>query len=86
MKEFGSLLKKVFVSLNRDNLERESILFTLKNTAGITLTSSNIFIKDGVLEITANPTIKNEIKIKEERILNELRKEHNLSYSRVLYK
>lgn len=86
MKEFNSLLKKLYIALNKDTLERENVLYTLKNSAGITLTTGDIFIKDGVLEISASPTVKNEIKLKEEAILNSLKSGFNLSYSRVLYK
>jgi hypothetical protein len=86
MKDFGSLLKKVYASLNKDTLERENILYTLKNTTGVTLTSSDVFIRDGVLEISASPVIKNEIRLKEDAVLNTLKNSYNLSYSRVLYK
>ncbi len=86
MKEFGTLLKKLYSSLNRDVLERENILYTLKTTTGITLTSSDLFIREGVLEISASPVVKNEIKLKEEAILEALKNSYNLSYSRVLYK
>jgi hypothetical protein len=86
MKEFGTLLKKLYSSLNRDVVERENILYTLKNTTGITLTSSDLFIREGVLEISASPVVKNEIKLKEEAILEALKNSYNLSYSRVLYK
>lgn len=86
MKDFKSLLKKVYESLNKDTLERENVLYALKNSTGVTLTSSNVFIRDGVLEITASPVVKNEIKLKEEAILSTLKNSFNLSYSRVLYK
>jgi hypothetical protein len=86
MKDFASLLKKVYASLNKDTIERENVLYTLKNTTGVTLTSEDVFIRDGVLEINASQVVKNEIKLKEEAILNTLKNSYNLSYSRVLYK
>jgi hypothetical protein len=86
MKEFSSLLKKLYSALNKETVERENVLFVLKNNAGITLKSGDIFIKDGVLEICASPTVKNEIKLKEEAVLSSLKTAFNLSYSRVLYK
>jgi len=86
MKDFPTLLKRIFKALNKDTLERESVLFELKNNAGVTLSPENIFIREGVLEISASPTVKNEIKLKEELILNTLKNGHNLSYNRVLYK
>ena len=86
MKEFGTLLKKIYASLNKDVLERENILYTLKTTTGITLTSSDLFIREGVLEISASPVVKNEIKLKEQAILEALKSSYNLSYNRVLYK
>ena len=86
MKDFSLLLKKVYASLNKDTQERENILYTLKNTTGVTLTSSDVFVREGVLEISASPVIKNEIKLKEDAILNTLKTSYNLSYSRVLYK
>lgn len=86
MKDFTTLLKKVYASLNKDTLERENILYTLKNTTGVTLTSSDVFVREGVLEISASPVVKNEIKLKEDTILNTLKTSYNLSYRRVLYK
>jgi hypothetical protein len=86
MKDFGSLLKKIYTSLNKDTLERENILYTLKNTTGVTLTSSDVFVREGVLEISASPVVKNEIRLKEDAILNTLKNSYNLSYSRVMYK
>ncbi len=86
MKDFSELLKKIYTSLNKDALEKENVLFELKNFTGAKLDSASIFIRDGVLEISASPTLKNEIKLKEEKILSALKNNHKLFYIRILYK
>ncbi|MDQ3089719.1 MAG: hypothetical protein M3Q24_01020 [bacterium] len=86
MKDFSELLKKIYASLNKDTLEKENVLLELKNCTGAKLDSSSVFIRDGVLEISASPTLKNEIKLKEERLLTALKNNHKLSYTRILYK
>ena len=52
----------------------------------VSLKPESFILKDGVLEIDASAVAKNEIRLKEDLIKDELKGVHNLSISRIFYK
>jgi len=72
MKIIGGFLDRFFKSIGRDTLIRETILDVVKEQTRITLLPTDIALKESTLEITASPAKKNEIRLKEKRILDAL--------------
>ena len=79
MKILTDLLERFSQSLNKDRLIRENILRVIKEKTGTV--PENINLKEGILEVSARPALRNEIKLKEIQILNELK-----NVSRIIYK
>ena len=79
MKILTDLLERFFQSLNKDRLIRENILRVIKEKTGTV--PEKINLKEGILEVSARPALRNEIKLKEAQILNELK-----NVSRIIYK
>lgn len=86
MENLSKLLERFSRSLNKDTLTKGFISETIKNTTKINLEGESVNLKDGILTIQCSPVLKNELKLKEERILTELKERHNIRISRVLYK
>ena len=80
MKGLDSLLNRISNILNKEELRKKSILDVIREKTKITLNPEQIFLKNGVLEIEASPVAKNEIKLKEDFLKQELK------ISRILYK
>lgn len=86
MENLSKLLERFSRSLNKDTLTKGFVLEIIKETTKVDLDGDSINLKDGVLTVQCNPVLKNELKLKEERILTELKEKHSLHISRVLYK
>ena len=85
MKNLLNLLERFSQSLNKDARTRETVTQIIKEKTGIELSKENINIKNGILEFTSSPVIKNEMALKENAIKDSL-KERGVMISRVLYK
>lgn len=86
MKNLFSLLERFSKILNKDASTKEAISQVIQNKIGVALPPDKFLLKDGVLEITSSPVIKNEISLKEGSIKDELKEVHRISVSRILYK
>lgn len=86
MENLSKLLERFSRSLNKDTLTKNFISEVIKKTTTLDLDGDKINLKEGILTIQCSPVLKNELKLKEERILTELKERHNISISRVLYK
>ncbi len=86
MKNILSLLERFKKLLDKDDLIKESIVNIVKERTRVTLDPSKINLKEGVLEITASPAGKNEIRLKEEIIKDELKEVQKIVITRILYK
>ena len=80
MKDLFNLLQRFSKSLNKDALLKEKIAQIISHYIKINLPPDNLNLKEGVLEISASPIVKNEIKLKEEKILSELREVSSIIY------
>ena len=85
MKNLRNLLERFSNSLNKDVIQKETVISTVHNIARVKLTEDNISIKNGVLEITTGAAAKNEIVLKEDAILGELRS-RGVNITRFLFK
>lgn len=86
MENLSKLLERFSRSLNKDTLTKGFISEVIERTTKISLDGEKVNLKDGVLTIQCSPVFKNELRLKEERILTELKERHNIRISRVLYK
>ncbi len=80
MKGLDSLLNRISSILDEEELRKKSIQDFIREKTKVTLNLEQIFLKDGVLEIEASPSAKNEIKLKEDLLKRELK------ISRILYR
>jgi hypothetical protein len=85
MKNLRNLLERFTNSLNKDSLFKETVVDSIRNQTSITLNPDNISLKEGVLSIEAGATQKNEMRMKESMILNEL-KDRKVPVSKILYR
>jgi len=86
MINLSNLLERFSKSLNKDSWTKETILSTILEKTRVNLPQENVFLKDGVLEIRASASAKNEIMLKEESIKTELKERYQISFSRIIYK
>ena len=86
MKTISSLLERITKSLGKSTLLKESIISIVQEKTGALLLEKDISFKDGVLEITASPALKNELRMKEESIKGAVRNATGANIVRVLYK
>ena len=85
MKNLLELLGRFSKSLNKDTFTKEVISQIIKDRTRVELSPQNLLIKNGVLHIEATSTAKNEISLKAEEIINDLRTQ-KIPVSRILYK
>ncbi|KKW15520.1 MAG: hypothetical protein UY54_C0008G0011 [Parcubacteria group bacterium GW2011_GWA2_50_10b] len=86
MKNLLSLLERFSKALNKDTETKETIAAVIQKRTGAGIPADKILWKDGVLEISASPAVKNEIALKEAAIKDELKEVYRLSVSRIVYK
>lgn len=86
MYNLTSLLERFRKILDKDSVIKESIVNLIKERTRVSLDHHKINLKEGVLEITTSSVGKNEIRLKEEGIKDELKEVHNIIVTRVLYK
>lgn len=85
MKNLLTLLERFSKSLHKDTLTREAVCEAILHSTGIKLSPDAVTLKDGVLTISASATAKNEMRLKEERIRDEL-KGAKVAFSRIIYR
>lgn len=86
MENLSKLLERFAKVLNKDRNVKEVVSQVVLARTRVSLSHESISLKEGVLEINTSPAAKNEIRLKEEAILNELKELHKLPISRILYK
>ena len=86
MKKLNEILERFSRILNRDAYTKEAIAKVVLERTKVSLKPESFILKDGVLEIDASAVAKNEIRLKEDLIKDELKGVHNLSISRIFYK
>lgn len=86
MKNIGSLLERLSKILNKDQAIKNSVIEAIKKMTGVTLSSESVELKEGILHISSFPAALNEIRLKEERIKDELREVYKISILKIFYK
>jgi hypothetical protein len=86
MLNLESLLERFRKSIGRNVLAKESVVFAVESVTGIKLKPEEISIKEFTLEINSSPVKKNEIKLKEEKVLSEIRNQTGQNITKVFYK
>ncbi len=85
MRNLQSFLERFTKALNRDEIAKSAVRDVVLKRARVTLALDDISLKDGVLKIMAGAAAKNEIRLKEEGIVAELRELYKLPVTKVLY-
>ncbi len=85
METLQNLLKKLHSTLHKDEVLKSQVIAVLIEVAGVTLSPSQVTLKEGVIYIEASPVVQSEIKLNEERVVKTLR-EKDLVVNRFLYK
>lgn len=86
MKTLSSLLERFKKSLGKDTVNKELIISVVENITNIKLKPEEVNVRESTLEIISSPAKKNEIKLKEELILSEIRIQTHQNISRIFYK
>jgi uncharacterized cupredoxin-like copper-binding protein len=85
MKDFKSLLNRITTALGSDAHLKSSVQDVVKEYTGGNVSDKDIQIKDGNLYLTASPVLKNEVKLKEEKILGRVKEKSGLKIQRIIY-
>ena len=86
MRNIQSLLERFAKALNRDGIAKSAVVDVVRTRARVTLTQDQVSFKDGVLKIEISSAVaKNEIRLKEEGIMDELRGLYKLPVRKILY-
>jgi len=86
MLDLSTLLGRFKKSLGKNVLAKESVILSVESISGIRLLPEEINIKDFTLEIISSPIKKNEIKLKENQILSEIRGRTGQNIRKIFYK
>lgn len=86
MKKINSLLSRFAGLLDKKTAIKETVALVISKSINKEVSPGCIFVSESVLEIEVSPTVKNEIKLKEQSILEELEGSHKLFFNRVLYR
>lgn len=86
MKTLSSLLERFKKSLGKDTVNKDLIISVIESAVSIKLKQEEVNIKESTLEINSSPAKKNEIKLKEDLILSEIRAQTHQNISRIFYK
>lgn len=86
MRNLSSLLERFKKSLGKDTLAREAVINCVESLTSIKLGLEEISIKENVLEIKTSAGKKNEIRLKEDLILDTLQTRFGLPINRIFYK
>lgn len=85
MRNLSSLLERFSRILNKDSFTKETITQVIQSRSKVLLGPESFSFKDGVLAVSASAAAKNEIRLKEEGIIGEL-KNNKIFVSRIIYK
>ena len=86
MKNLLNLLERFSKVLNKDTLTKEAIAKVVEEKTKVHLARENFTLKDTILEISSGSSAKNEIRLKEDLIKDELKNSHQILVSRIFYK
>jgi len=85
MKDLSKLLERVVGALKSDEIFKGAICAAIKECIGGSVTDKDISIKNGVLTIHASPALKNELRLKEEKVLECIYEKCGKRIVRVVY-
>jgi hypothetical protein len=85
MDGIGDLLGRIKDSLDKDATTRETVAGCIREVAGFDVRLEDISIKGRVLRIKTSPVKRNEIKLRENKILSLVRERTKLSIETVSY-
>ena len=87
MKDLSSLLGRFLKSLGKDILVKETVVEAVERATGFSLTPEEVSIKENMLTFTILSQVKkNEIRLKEEKILDEIKGRTGQNINKIFYK
>ncbi len=85
MKDFKSLLSRIALALGSDAHLKSSVRDAVRECTGGNLRDEDIVLKDSTLSLTASPALKNEIRLKEEKVLSSIAEKSGVRIKRIVY-
>ncbi len=85
MKNLSSLLERLTGALHADARLRLAVSESVQECAGGLISDKDLEIKDGVLTIHASPALKNELRLKEKRLLDSIYEKSGKHITRIIY-
>lgn len=85
MKDLSKLLERVMGALHADSALKQAVVVSIKECTGGTVNESDINVKNGVLTIHASPALKNELRLKEYKVLESIYTKCGTRIVRVVY-
>lgn len=85
MEELNKLLGRVKQSLDRDVNDREIVALCIREIFGFDVRLEDISIKNDTLRIQTSPVKRNEIKLKEDALLEKVSQRTKLKLKNVAY-
>lgn len=85
MKNLSDFLQRITGALDKDVLAKQAAIDSIRLKTNISLLPEQIYLHEGILEITASPSVKSEIKLKEAGIREEF-KTRNLFVSKIFFR
>jgi hypothetical protein len=85
MKNLSSLLERLTGALYADSRRKSAVSAAIKECIGGEVRNEDVSIKDGVLTIHASPALKNELRLKEEKVLRCIYEKSGSRIVRIIY-
>jgi len=85
MRTLSSLLERVVGALHADSILKSGVCAAIKECIGGTVSENDISVKEGVLTIHASPALKNELRLKEQKVLDCIYEKCGKRIVRVVY-
>ncbi len=86
MKNLSSLLERFKKSLGNDSFIKEKIILCIEDKTKIKLSLEEVYLKNAILEIKSTPIKNNEIRLKEDLIIKDLKTNQKLEINKIFYK
>ena len=85
MKNLSTLLERVVGALHADSILKNGVCSAIKECVGGNVTENDVSVKEGVLTIHASPALKNELRLKEQKVFDCIYEKCGKRIVRVVY-
>jgi hypothetical protein len=85
MKDLKDLLRRLSTALGSETEVRTAIKEAVQECTGGMLKDTDILFKEGVLSLSASPALKNEIRLKEDKVLACIKAKAGIRVRKIIY-